>query len=55
MNPINIAGIFVALVFAVAVLPSAAGAGWHEGVLTLLVAAGIGYGLGAVVVSFFMR
>lgn len=55
MNPMNIAGIFIALVFVVAVLPSAIGAGWHEGILTLLVAGGISYGLGAVVVSFFTR
>lgn len=55
MNPMNIAGIFIALVFVVAVLPSAIGAGWHEGILTSLVAGGIGYGLGAVVVSFFTR
>lgn len=55
MNPINIAGLFIALVFVVAVLPSAIGAGWYQGALTLLVAGGIGYGLGAVVVSFFTR
>jgi hypothetical protein len=55
MNPMNIVGLFIALVFAVAVLPSAIGAGLHEGALTVLVAAGIGYGLGAVIVSLFMR
>jgi hypothetical protein len=53
MNPMNIVGLFIALVFAV--LPSAIGAGLHEGALTVLVAAGIGYGLGAVIVSLFMR
>ena len=55
MNPINIAGIFAAAVFVVAVMPSALGAGWYEGALTLLVVAGIGYGLGAVIVSLFTR
>lgn len=55
MNPMNIGGLFIALVFLVAVLPSAMGAGLHQGILTLLVAAGIGYGLGAVIVSLFTR
>lgn len=55
MNPINIAGLFVALVFVVAMLPFAIGAGLYEGSLTLLVGGGIGYGLGAVIISLFTR
>ena len=55
MNPMNIGGLFIALVFIVAVLPSALGAGWHQGALTVMVAAGIGYGLGAVIVSLLTR
>ena len=55
MNPMNIGKLFAALVFVLAVLPSAIGAGWHEGALTVLAAGGIGYGLGAVGISFFTK
>lgn len=51
----NIAGIFLAAVFFFAVLPTVGNDGLYEAILTLLVASGIGYGLGAVVASLWFR
>ena len=55
MKVINIAGIFLAAVFFFAVLPTVGEDGLYEAILVLLLASGIGYGLGAVIASLFTR
>lgn len=55
MKIMNIAGLFLAAIFFFAVLPTVSGDGLYEAILVLLLASGIGYGLGAVIASLFTR